>query len=108
MYTVSSTSIDNLEQKLFITENVALKYPGPLFHVGVKYPGPLSGESAKIYFHDLSFKQKDDHTCYIIKYSETVLVLYDIVKKEMEETKGTESRRTVRRWLVQIPDHSFQ
>ena len=25
----------------------------------------------------------------------------------MEETNGTESRRTIRRWLVQIPDHSI-
>ena len=73
MFTVCSTSIDNLEQKLCIIENV-----------GVKYPGPLSVESANIYFHDLSFKQKDDHMCYIIKYSETVLVLYDKWNQEVE------------------------
>ena len=46
----------------------------------MKYPGPLSVESAKIYFHVLSFKQKDDHTCYIIKHSKNVLVPYDKVK----------------------------
>ena len=28
-------------------------------------------------FHGLSLEQRVDHTCYIIKYSVTVLVLYD-------------------------------
>ena len=37
----------------------------------MKYPWPLSVKSAKIYFHVLSLKQKDDHTFYIIKYSLT-------------------------------------
>ena len=46
-------------------------------NVGVKYSESLSVESAKIYFHGLSIIQKDDHTCYMIKYSETVLVLYN-------------------------------
>ena len=77
-------------------------------NVGVKYSESLSVESAKIYFHGLSFIQKDDHTCYMIKYSETVLVLYNKWNQEMEQTNGIESKRTVRRWLVHIPDRSFQ
>ena len=32
----------------------------------------------KSIFHGLSVKQRDDHTCYIIKNPLTVLVLYDI------------------------------
>ena len=57
----------NLQQKLCIIEKE-----------GVKYPGPLSVESAKIFFfYGLSFKQRDDNACYIIKYSVTVLVLCD-------------------------------
>ena len=59
-------------------------------------------------FHDLSFKQRGDRTCYIIKYSITVLVLYDKYNQELEQTNGAESRITVRKWLVHIPDHSFQ
>ena len=39
MFTVYSTLIDNLEQKLCIIENA-----------GVKYPGQLSVEGAKICF----------------------------------------------------------
>ena len=69
----------------------------------MKYLGPLSVDCAKIYF-----KQRDDHTCYIIKYSVTVLVLYDKWNQEVEQTNGAESRRTVRRWLVHIPDHIFR
>ena len=95
LFTLFSTSINNLEQKLCIIENV-----------GGKNSGPLSAESAKIYLHGLSFKQKNDHTCYIIKYSETILVPYDKWNQELEQTNGTE-RRTVRRWLVHIPVHSF-
>ena len=52
LFTVCSTWIDNLEQKLYIIEKLK---------VGVKYHGPLSTESAKIYFHGLSFRQMDDH-----------------------------------------------
>ena len=65
-------------------------------------------KAQNIYFHGLSFKQKDDHTRYIIKYSETALVLYDNWNQEVEQTNGTESGRTARRWLVHIPDLSFQ
>ena len=32
-------------------------------------------KARKSIFHGLSFKQRDDHTCFIIKYSVTVLVL---------------------------------
>ena len=52
LFTVCFTYIDNLEQKLCIIENVGVKYHGPLFI------------------------EKDDHTCYIIKYSVSVPVLY--------------------------------
>ena len=75
--------INNLEQKLYIIENV-----------GMKYPGPFSVESAKICFSQLSFKQRDDHMCYIIKYSVTVLVLNDKWNQELEQTNGAESSRT--------------
>ena len=36
-------------------------------------------------YHLTVFKQKDDHTCYIIKYFETALVLYYKWNKELEQ-----------------------
>ena len=66
-------------------------------------------KARKSIFHGLSFKQTDDHTCYIIKYSVfcNALVFYDKWNQELEQTNGAESRRNVQRWLVYIPNHSF-
>ena len=50
LFTICSTWIYNLEQKLCIIETV-----------GVKYHGPLSAESTKIYFHGLSFRKTNNH-----------------------------------------------
>ena len=65
-------------------------------------------KARKSIFQGLSFKQRDDHMCYTVKYFVTVPVLYDKWNQELEQTNGPESRKTVRRWLVHIPDHSIQ
>ena len=36
------------------------------------------------------------------------LVLYDKWNQGLEQTNGAETRRTVRKWLVHIPNHRFQ
>ena len=66
-------------------------------------------KAQKSIFHGSSFKQRDDHTYYIIKYSVTVLVLYDKWNQEVEQKNGAESRRTVRRKLLwHVQDHISQ
>ena len=61
-----------------------------------------------LFFTVYSFKQRNNHTCHIIKHYETDLVLYDKWNQEVKQTNGAESRRTVQRWVVHIPDHIFR
>ena len=61
----------------------------------------------KSIFHGLSFKQRDDHTCYIIKYSVTVLVLHDKWNQELEQTNGAESRKNCTKIVAAHPRPHF-
>ena len=47
-------------------------------------------KAPKSIFHGLSSKQRDDQKCYIIKYSATVLVLYDKCNQKVEQRNGAE------------------
>ena len=53
-----------------------------------------------------SFKQKDDHTCHIIKYSVTVPVLFDEWNQELEASGTDKWRRKHKNCTNMVGAHS--